>query len=139
MAYTTEAELTALIDKARLAAAQDDDADGSPDPGILASVISAAGDDIDGRIGARYATPVSPVPAAIKAAAKAIALCFFYKRRGVADDANPWKAEAESWQKKLDAIGDGTAQLELNKTPGDAGAVVSEPAKTYDSQDRLLA
>jgi phage gp36-like protein len=138
MSYVEQSDLKGLIPEEYLTEGLDDDQSGVADTGVWPSVQQAVADDIDGRIGGRFATPLDPVPAIVKAAAKAIALMFVYRRRGVADDQNPWAKDGKAWQDKLDLIGEGKAPLVPSEEAADAGEVVNEAARSTESSGRML-
>ena len=78
-------------------------------------------------------------PDVLKAAAKAIALCLLYKRRGIGDQVNPWTKEAAFWREKLDRIGKGEEPLSVANAPAAPPALlITEPAKTYSEAGNLM-
>jgi hypothetical protein len=139
MAYITQNELKGLIPDEYLSQAMDDESAGAATDGVWASISAAVDEEIDGRLAASYATPIAPAPKSLKAAAKSIALCLIYKRRGIANDQNPWVTDAEYWRKKLDEIGQGKQPLQYDSAKAAEPAVlISEAAKTHSASGHLM-
>lgn len=139
--YTTQTQLEALIPPKHLREALDDDADGVADAGLLEEIIRAAGTRVDAALGQRYAVPFSdPLPAIVSHAAKVFVLESLYRRRGLADENNPWVAQASALDKQLMAIGKGEAPLTpdiIKKRP--PASVISAPSKIHDPAGRILS
>jgi len=139
MAYVEKADLKGLIPDEYLDEALDDDQSGLPDNGSWAGVAAAVADEIDGRLAARYATPVTPVPALIRAAAKVFALAILYRRRGSDDKTNPWAEQEKTWKDRLDKIGSGDEPLTHDAAAAvPSGSVISESSKTFEGSGRLM-
>ncbi len=137
MAYITQDELAALVPDEWIQGSLDDDEDGSQDSGLWEKIIAAVDEDIDGRISPRYGPNVSPVPALIKAAARAIGASLLWKRWGRGDEHNPWSGEAERLQRKLDLIGEGKLSLTA-EDPDEGQDVIGEPIRTFSPTGKLM-
>jgi phage gp36-like protein len=119
--------------------ALDDNQDGVVDAAVWQGVQRDVAAQIDGYLGQRYPVPFKPPrPAIVSAAARAFACELLYKRRGSADKVNPWHDEAETFRKKLEAVGKGeqplTPELQRQKP---SVSVVSEPSKTTSGKNRV--
>lgn len=137
--YVSQSDIEGLIPAEFLTEAMDDDGDGSEDTDIWTKCLTATQREIDGRLGGRYTVPFStPIPAVVSAAAQTIVLYFIYKRRGVADDANPWAKQATDWFAKLDRIGKGEDPLKADVAPDVPGDVVGEDAKLFSQNGNLM-
>jgi hypothetical protein len=81
------------------------------DPTIWAGIQGDVGNQIEGRLGQRYATPfASPFPAVVSDAALILAYEAVYARR-VGEDKNPFSTRATAMREKLDLIGEGKQPL----------------------------
>lgn len=141
MAYVEQTDLEGLIPAEYLSEGLDDTGDENADTSaVWAQIAQSVQDEIDGRVGGRYAVPFStPAPAAIKAAAKILALWMVYKRRGVSGDSNPWESQAQSWLKKLDGIGAGDIPLTPDTVSAKPqGSVIVEDSKSYRESQLLM-
>ena len=52
-----------------------------------------------------------------------------YRRRGVADDSNPWAKLADEQEARLRALASGTEAIDASTD----GVIISKPAKIYNS------
>ena len=64
----------------------DEDGDGQPDAAVLATVIEASSDLVDGYCQKRYAVPFSPVPPVVQRLTVDLAIYELYARRGIDED-----------------------------------------------------
>jgi hypothetical protein len=128
----------------------DDHGVGLGDAAAWAKIVAAVSREIDGKLGMRFAVPLSPVPAVVHDAAFVLAAEALYHRRGYYGEANPWTARAQGIRGTqgqqggqpglLDRIATGEIPLTAAAEPArPAGGVISEPAKTHSSARRLLA
>ena len=140
MAYVLQTDLKGLIPDEYLTSALDDDASGVADSGVWDSIVSSVASDIDARLAPGYRTPLAePLPDLVKAAAKFLALYFAYKRRQIADDQNPWAAEAKSYRERLDRVGRGEEALTYNDQRASSQAtLITEPAKTTAGDGSMM-
>lgn len=127
----------------------DDSESGEPDMDIWQQIIAAVGQEIDGKIGQRYALPLSdPLPQVLLNAGFVLAAELLYQRRGFFGDANPWTRRAESIRGTagrqggqpglLDAIVAGTIPLspDLNRKQPSV-SVIAERTRTHSRTGRL--
>lgn len=112
MAYTTEAEIKALIPAPELIDALDDDGDGQADDNLLTQIITNAGVSIDALLANRFEVPFTDVPTAVKRAALVFACCDIYRRRRVPGDKNPWQAECDRWMDIFMRVRKGEEELD---------------------------
>jgi len=82
MAYTTQTNLENLFSKDKIRMLTDDDSDGAADAGVLLEIIANADALIDGWIGRRYTTPVSPTPVILITLSNNITFYMMFARRG---------------------------------------------------------
>ena len=141
MSYVAQTDIEALIPSEFLTQSLDDDGDGQADPGVWDKVVAAVQDEIDGALSPIYDVPFTGViPAAVKAATKVLTLWSLYQRRGFHGEANPWESEAKRQRDKLEKIGNGEIALTVDNTGFSAeGVVITETAKTFDSNGNLMA
>lgn len=123
MAYTSQAEIEALLPPAFLTEALDDDRDASADSGLLDAVIQAAGDEIDGLLSPSYDVPFTdtPLPALVRSAARILTCEALWLRRGHSGDANPWTSRANDVRRRLEDAGRG--DVALTATTGNAPSI----------------
>lgn len=139
MAYITQSDIAGQVPAAFLLQALDDDGDGLADAGIWDGIVSAAQNEIDGRLAAAYSVPFSsPVPALIKAVCSVLALWLVYKRRGITGAANPWDELANKWLDKLNKVGEGKETIDVNLPVGIQGVVLSEASRLFSESNSLL-
>jgi len=112
MSYLTLTDLEGKIPPAFLNEALDDDRDGVID--AFDRVAADVSEAIDGILSTRYQVPFTTVPRVVSAAAKTLAAEQCYKRRGVPDDKNPWKTDADAMRKLLHSIARGEIQLQVS-------------------------
>ena len=105
-AYTSQAQLAGYISQQNLISLTDDTNSGSVDTGVLASVIQACSNTVDGLLAATYPVPFTgtPLPTLVTEAATMFACEALYARRLVPGEHNPFKAEADMFRKSLGAI-----------------------------------
>lgn len=136
MAYTTREAITASIPPQFLVEALDDDGDGLEDAGLFDEVMAAACGDVDAYLAQRFTVPLTePAPAIVKTAAEVFTLEKLYLRRGYAGERNPWTERADELRRRLQAIGDGEAALEVTLGPAKPSAVlIGEKSRLYDAR-----
>jgi len=138
MAYVVQSDLKGLIPDEYLREAMDDDSSGVADTGVWDSIAAAVAREIDGRLKDKVAEMQAHAASTLSAAAQVLALYFAYKRRGVGNDANPWTADAKSWQDRLEAIGKGDEPVREQSNAQPKSDVISEPSRTYPSNGDLM-
>ena len=141
MSYVQQSDLKGKIPDDLLRQALDDDNDGVADESVWESIATDVDKAINGPLEGRYAVPLAlPYPAVVADAAVVFACEAIYMRRGLAGkDNNPWVTRADSLRKRLEAIGNGDQPLTVNVAPAKSGgALISEPARTYDKGGRLM-
>jgi phage gp36-like protein len=111
MNYTTEASLRSVIPGPHLAAALDDDGDGQPDAGLLEQVLAEASRAVDAALGAAYAVPLNPTPAAAAAAALVFAAELIHDRHP-SPNPNPFRVRADQWREFLLGVAQGKHGLD---------------------------
>jgi phage gp36-like protein len=140
-AYITIEDLAGEIPDAFLVEALDDNGDGLADAGAFDTIALKASGDVDALLSGRYSVPFTgTIPALVKQAARVFVLEMLYKKRGVADNANPWSTRANQLRSQLAAIANGTGSLDI-KIPRakPSGTVITERSKTFSSNGSLMA
>lgn len=113
MAYSTQAEVEAVIPARFLAEALDDDANGTADTGLLTAIFGVVDTEIDGIISPAVTVPITgTVPQTIRSAALILTCEAVYLRRGVTGDANPWTERARDVRDLLGRIGRGEVSID---------------------------
>jgi len=101
----------------------DDDLDGMEDEGLFEALAGDASLQVDGYLVAQYAVPFSGnAPAFVRQCAKVFLCESLYSRRGVAREANPWAAQADTLRARLARIAKGDDVLDA-AVPGASGSV----------------
>jgi phage gp36-like protein len=95
MAYCSEEDILQMLPQAELAELSAESGD-TPDPEVVADAIAKADGEIDSYLAMRYAVPLNPVPARVKALSVDLAIYHLYSRRSVVPTVR--------WQKYADAI-----------------------------------
>ena len=114
MAYTSQAEIEAVLPPKFLTDALDDDASGAADTGLLTAFLGVIDNEIDGMITPTVELPLATTPARIKTAALVLACEGLYRRRGIHDDANPWSKRAETVREDLVKVGRGELAIDAD-------------------------
>ncbi len=129
--YVLMSEMNGLIPAAFLVQALDDDQDGAADLTAWADVLNQTHKLIDGPLSVRFTTPFSnPLPPIVLEAAPIFAAELLYKRRGHADEVNPWVKQATKLREKLEKIAKGELPLTPDTKRAKASAsVISAPSK----------
>lgn len=139
--YTTIDQVKAKLPQTFLVEALDDDRDGMIDEDVWSAVAEEAADQVDARLGQRYATPFDllALPAPAKSASLLFCLETLYLRRGYGtEESNPFLASARAARKELEAIGAGDKALSPTaEKPRPSVAVFGEPAKTTSASGSL--
>lgn len=140
MSYVTSAVLIAKIPSAFLLQALDDDADGVIDAAVVAQLLEDASGAVDALLCGRFTVPFADPPAVVTESAKVFACEQCYKRRGIADEANPWFSLAESMRAKLVKIASGDLPLapEIERAQP-SGKAITESVTTLASCGRRMA
>lgn len=140
MPYCTQSQLEALLPPGDLTDSLDDDRDSAADTGLLDEIIAAADNEIDAALGQRFAVPFTVVPPLAAHASKVFVLETLYRRRGLADENNPWHGQAEALRKRLVSVGRGEAPLTPEAAPTRPPAsVITSPSKLHDPSGRILS
>ena len=126
MTRLTIDDLTGDMPEQMIIAALDDDRDGFADEkafgAALASANARAEAIFGGAVPPQYAT-------AADYAVRTFLLDILYRRRGVADESNPWAKLADEQEARLRALASGTEAIDATTD----GAVIAKPAKIYNS------
>jgi phage gp36-like protein len=140
MPYILQTALKGKVPDDLLLQALDDNGDGVADEGVWDAISADVDRASDGRLEGRYTVPLAaPHPAVVAEAAIVFAAEGVYMRRGLAGDQNPWTKQADTFRKRLEAIGAGEQTLKNDLAPvKSGGAVISEPSRTYDEANRLM-
>ncbi len=134
MAYIILANIIDDIPRPHLIEALDDNQDGQSDPDVVTALLEEASREADAILSKSYKTPfASPVPPAVREAARIFAKEKVYKRRGVNGKDNPFAADAKEWRDRLQEIADGKAKLHPDKKPKATAAAVTSDSKTHSS------
>lgn len=141
--YTTLDQVKAKLPHAFIVQALDDDGDDVIDAEVWQAVAADAADQVDDRLGQRYAVPFDPadLPAKVRASALLFVLETLHLRRGFGtEETNPFLNSARAARKELSAIGSGEMPLtpEAQK-PHQSVTVISEPARTTSRHGHLSA
>ncbi len=128
MAYTTQAKVQAVLPAAFVTQALDDDENGSADSGLLDAIIGTVEDEINGLLTPAVTVPITgTVPYQVQTAALAMTCAALYRRRGIADEGNPWKDREDKARELMADIGAGKVAIDA------AG-----PAGAFDDSENLL-
>lgn len=136
MSYFTLTDLEALIPPGWVVEALDDDADGDSDALLFDAVRSAAEAEVNGKIGRRYAVPLTPAEGSslaqwLQHAASMLAAGICYKRRGAdAWQQCPYQDEIKDIRKDLDKIASGDMPLDVGEERAvDSAEIISETSR----------
>lgn len=139
--YTTLDQVKAKLPMDFIIGALDDDKDGLIDDELWTAVSEDAADQVDARLGKRYAVPFDPdaLEPIVKSSSLMFVLETLYQRRGFGtDESNPFLASARAARKELNQIGDGEVPLTPEqKRPRKSVAAVTEPARTSSQRGNL--
>lgn len=126
MTRLTIDDLTGDMPEQKLIEALDDDQDGFADEkafrAALASANARAEAVFGGAVPAQYSSSADY-------AVRVFLLDILYRRRGVADDSNPWAKLADEQEARLRALASGTEAIDATTD----GVIISKPAKIYNS------
>lgn len=126
MTRLTIEDLTGDMPEQKIIEALDDDGDGIADEtafrAVLASANERAAAIFGGEVPAQYSVAAGH-------AVRIFALDLLYRRRGVADEANPWSKLAEEEATRLRALASGTEAIDASSD----GVVISKPARVYNT------
>ncbi len=126
MAAFTMEDLLGCLPWQKLTEALDDDGDGIADDAVFEAVLGAALDRARAAFGGE---PPARHEAAARRAARVFLLDLLYRRRGVADEANPWARQAAEEEERLRALATGAEAVDATED----GVVIAKPAKIYGS------
>lgn len=113
MPYATRTEIEALLPGKFLDEGLDDTNDGTKNEEILDAVGEVIETEINGLIAPVATLPLSPpYPAVIRSSALVLALDAVYRRRGFADEVNPWASRARAAREALTSIGRGEVAMD---------------------------
>lgn len=150
MPYVTLAKLKAGLPAEITAQLLDDTGAGVPDAANWAAIAAAIQEEIDGRLGQRFAVPLDPVPAVIANAAFVLAAELLYQRRGFYGEHNPWTKRADSIRGTqgqpggqaglLDKIAAGEVPLTTETARARPSiSAITEPAKTTSAAGNMMS
>lgn len=126
MTRLTIAELAGDMPVQKMTESLDDDGDGFADEEAFEGVLSSANE----RAAAIFGGEVPPQYAvAAGHAVRVFVLDLLYRRRGAADEANPWARQAEKEEERLRALASGTEAIDASSD----GVVISKPARIYST------
>ena len=135
MPYVQLSDLSGLLPSEFLTQALDDVNAGTIDTALFNQIATDVSAVIDGYLGTRFAVPFVPddngnYPPFVLNAAKKLCAEQLYKRRGVADEKNPWAAECGQLRAMLKAMSLGQAPLDpdLNRKDPSASAITGRMA-----------
>lgn len=141
--YTTLDQVQAKLPMDFIIEALDDDKDGQVDAAVWDLVADDAADQVDARLGQRYATPfaLDALPAPAKSASLLFVLETLYQRRGYGTlENNPFLASARAARTELEAIGKGDKQLTPQaQRPRPSVAVYGEKSRTTSAAGSISA
>lgn len=139
--YTTLDQVQAKLPYDFIVEALDDDKDGLADDAVWDLVAADAADQVDARLGQRYATPFTTdnLPAPAKSASLLFVLETLYQRRGYGtQENNPFLLSARAARAELEKIGSGEKQMSPTaQRPRPSVAVFTEPARTTSASGNL--
>lgn len=139
--YTTIDQVKAKLPQTFVVESLDDDRDGLLDDEVWTAVAEEAADQVDARLGQRYAVPfdLTDLPAPAKSASLLFVLETLYLRRGYGtEENNPFLNSARAARKELEMIGKGEKQLTPTAArPRPSVAVFTEPARTSSANGNL--
>jgi phage gp36-like protein len=136
MAYAQLSDLAGLVPAEFLTQALDDVNAGVIDDTLFAQIQADVQTAIDAILGTRFSVPFIPdgngnLPAFIFNAAKKLTAEQLYKRRGVADDKNPWTHECDNLRALMKAMALGQAPLDPGINRKDPSAsIITQPMKS---------
>ena len=110
MAYVRLSDLAGLVPSEFLTQALDDTNAGTINDDLFNQIAADVSAVIDGYLGTRFSVPFIPDPVSglyppfVFNAAKKLLAEQLYKRRGVADDKNPWAAECGQLRTMMKAM-----------------------------------
>ena len=126
MTRLTIDDLTGDMPEQKLIEALDDDQDGLADEKAFDAALASANVRAEalfgGAVPAQYST-------AADYAVRVFMLDILYRRRGVADESNPWAKIADAQEARLRALASGTEAIDATTD----GVIISKPAKIYSS------
>ena len=126
MTTLTIDDLIGDMPEQKIIEALDDDGDGLADESAFRAVLASANE----RAAAIFGGNVPPqYSVAAGHAVRVFCLDLLYRRRGTADEANPWTKLAEAQEARLRALAAGTEAIDASTD----GVVISKPAKIYNS------
>lgn len=139
--YTALDQVQAKLPMDFIVEALDDDKDGLIDESVWELVAADAADQVDDRLGKRYAVPFAAdnIPAPARSASLLFCLETLYQRRGFGTvENNPFLAAARAARAELEKIGNGQSPMTTEserKRP--SVAVFTEPARTTSASGSL--
>ena len=126
MTRLTIDDLTGDMPEQKLIEALDDDQDGFADEKAFAAALASANARAEAIFGGAVPGQYS---SSADYAVRVFLLDILYRRRGVADDSNPWAKLAEEQEARLRALASGTEAIDATTD----GVIISKPAKIYNS------
>jgi len=139
--YTLIEQVKAKLPYDFIVSALDDDKDGLIDSDVWTAVAEEAADQVDQRLGRRYAVPFDPqsLEPIVRSSALLFVLETLYLRRGFgSEETNPFLVSARAARKDLTDIGNGDSPLTPTaQKPRRSVAVIAEPARTSSRAGHL--
>jgi hypothetical protein len=139
--YTTLDQVKAKLPIEFITQALDDDGDAVIDADVWTAVAEEAADQVDERLGMRYAVPFDPanLSAKVRSSSLMFVLETLYLRRGFGtEETNPFLNSARAARKELTAIGNGDMPLTPEaERPRKSVSTVTEPARSSSKAGNL--
>ena len=142
--YVQQSDLSGLIPAEFFTQALDDTNSGSIDSALFNQIATDASGVIDGILGTRVSVPFQSdgngnYPPFVFNAAKKFVAEQLYKRRGVADDKNPWASECQQIRSLMNKMALGLAPIDPSIQRKDPSAsVITERSQTTPRAGRVL-
>ena len=145
MAYAQLSDLAGLVPSEFLTQALDDVNAGVIDDTLFAQIQADVQTAIDAILGTRFSVPFVPdgnghLPAFVFNAAKKLTAEQIYKRRGIADEKNPWTKECDNLRALMKAMALGQAPLDPDINRKDpAASVITQPMQSAPRRGNNLS
>ena len=111
MGYTVRTDIEAEFSTARLAQLLGAQGDGPETPGLYDSLAAAVDSEIDGKLSANFAVPITGDAPALRYIARVLFCDLLSTRSLIPAGMNPYKDRAQAARERLDAIANGTLPL----------------------------
>lgn len=133
MPYCTQSDLLKLIPEKELAQLTAETGD-TPDAAVVAEAIAKADGEINGFMGRRYQTPLSPVPDLVRSLSVDMAIYHLHSRRSLAPEVR--RQKYEDAVKFLKAVSLG--QAVVDGAAGVEAPAVQQEVTEINSQTRVF-